>query len=139
MSKTDRSRVPMNGHREIDRVIPCNGCTACCEQELLVLHYEDDPADFKIQCIDGTYALAQKLNGDCFYLARGQGCTIWNRRPSRCRGLDCRAVLLLGPRAIAECIRDGLISKKQVRAARKLKCSAWSMKNPLRREAILER
>lgn len=120
------------------RVMPCNGCTACCEQDLLLLQDGDDPTQFRTRLVNGSYVLDHKPNGDCTYLTRGQGCAIWDRRPSRCRGLDCRSFLLLGPKVIADCLRDGLLSKKQIRAARKMKRSAWSAKNPLRRERILE-
>jgi Fe-S-cluster containining protein len=40
-----------------------------------------------------TVVMASKENGDCMYLDRETGCTIWNRRPQVCQDFDCRNIL----------------------------------------------
>ena len=77
--------------------VPCNGCTRCCQNELLVLHPEmgDDIASYRtkkaINPLTGRMvdALQQKPNGDCTYLGEA-GCTIHDRSPAICRSFDCR-------------------------------------------------
>jgi hypothetical protein len=79
--------------------VPCNGCTLCCQREILPLHPEhgDKVSDYQVQRMAGRWVLAHKPNGDCIYLDRDKGCTIHNRRPAICREFDCRAMV----RAIA--------------------------------------
>ena len=60
---------------EID--VPCNGCTLCCQRDLL---------------FPGHLMLAHKPNGDCIYLDREHGCTIHDCRPRMCREMDCRNI-----------------------------------------------
>lgn len=77
--------------------VPCNGCTACCQNDLLVLHPEhgDNLEAYQTQeCanpITGkpAVALAHKPEGGCIYLGDG-GCTIHDRAPAICREFDCR-------------------------------------------------
>ena len=77
--------------------VPCNGCTACCRNDLLILHPEhgDNPTDYETQeCknpVTGkpAIALAHKPEGGCIYLGDG-GCTIHARAPVTCRESDCR-------------------------------------------------
>ena len=78
-------------------IVPCNGCTACCQNDLLILHPEcgDEPADYEtMECINpvtgkSAIALKHKPEGGCIYLGSG-GCTIWDRAPAICREFDCR-------------------------------------------------
>ncbi len=77
--------------------VPCNGCTACCRRELLILHPElgDDPSEYDhlkiINPITGKPALALKLgeHGGCVYLT-DDGCSIHERVPALCKKFDCR-------------------------------------------------
>lgn len=77
--------------------VPCDGCTACCANDLLILHPEmgDDPADYQTQeCINPVtgrpaIALAHKPEGGCVYLD-SDGCMIHERAPAICREFDCR-------------------------------------------------
>lgn len=77
--------------------VPCNGCTACCDNDLLILHPEmgDDPDQYETQeCINPVtgkpaIALAHKPTGGCIYLGSG-GCTIHDDAPAICKEFDCR-------------------------------------------------
>jgi len=90
--------------------VPCNGCTACCQGELVVLDPEagDDPALYLTrQSADGAHhALQQKANGDCVYLGPS-GCSIWARAPAMCRTFDCRKFFLRFNRAARRRMKDG--------------------------------
>lgn len=79
----------LHEHKEV--AIPCDGCIACCQDEIIFLKPEhgDRPQGYRCMIIDGKWALARKPNGDCTYLGEG-GCTIHERRPSVCRMTDCR-------------------------------------------------
>lgn len=75
--------------------VPCNGCTACCKGQRIILGREDDG---EIYVVEGTVRgndgaiqtmLAHKPNGDCWYLGP-DGCTIHGRAPKACRDFDCR-------------------------------------------------
>lgn len=77
--------------------VPCDGCTACCHFDLVVLHPAegDDPSQYQtvkaVHPLSGKpiLALARQANGDCIYLGP-QGCTIHDRAPLICREFDCR-------------------------------------------------
>lgn len=83
-----------------EAVVPCNGCTACCENDLIVLHPEegDDPSQYEtmaaINPVSGLpcLALKHKPEGGCVYLERGVGCTIHGRAPVICKTFDCRGL-----------------------------------------------
>ncbi|MGB3830876.1 MAG: YkgJ family cysteine cluster protein [Mesorhizobium sp.] len=108
--------------------VPCNGCTACCRNELLFLHPEmgDRPEDYQVKPamnpITGKagYALAQKPNGDCIYLGE-TGCTIHSRAPAICKEFDCRRFFLrLGSRnERRQLLKTGLVAKEVYEAGRK--------------------
>jgi Fe-S-cluster containining protein len=110
-------------------VVPCNGCTACCRNEQLILHPEegDDVASYltrpTIHPIYGTPAVAlqQKPNGDCIYLGPS-GCSIWERAPGICRAFDCRGFLKMfaGRPAQRRAIKSGLVSKAVLDAAKRI-------------------
>ena len=77
------------------RLVPCNGCTTCCQGDAVYLHPEcgDDPSQYRTERADGRIMLAHKNNGDCTYLERGKGCSIWKVRPTVCREFDCAIFL----------------------------------------------
>lgn len=79
------------------RAVPCNGCTACCHKDAIMLHPEcgDDAAQYETvpftNPITGTPGLmiAKKPGTmDCVYLG-DSGCTIHDRAPVICREFDC--------------------------------------------------
>jgi Fe-S-cluster containining protein len=85
--------------------VPCQGCTACCRGELVVLFPEDgdDPARLEHVELPGgelgpLLVLKHRENGDCVYLGP-QGCTIHDRAPAVCRAFDCRTYFLSMTRA----------------------------------------
>lgn len=108
--------------------VPCNGCTACCRNELLMLHPEmgDRAEDYETQVatnpITGKQGLAlkQKPNGDCIYLGE-RGCTIHGRAPAICKEFDCRRFFLkLGGRnKRRQLLKTGLVTKDVYEAGRK--------------------
>jgi hypothetical protein len=81
--------------------VACNGCKACCQNELLILHpdlgdvIDDYETKQAINPLTGEACLAlrQKPNGDCFYLGE-EGCTIHGHHPATCRKFDCAAMAL---------------------------------------------
>lgn len=95
------------------RIVPCNGCTECCKGDAIYMHPEcgDDARRYKTEVCQesGRTMLAHKPNGDCVYLDRKTGCTIWERRPVVCREMDC--VIFLDP----ELMRRVGASKKRKR------------------------
>lgn len=101
--------------------VPCNGCTACCQNELLMLHPEfgDNPREYLTQKAGAKDALQQKENGDCIYLGK-QGCTIWERRPAMCREFDCRRDFLITTRRQRQMlVQAGFASQKVYNAGKK--------------------
>lgn len=81
------------------RIVPCNGCTACCHDDAVFLHPEggDDLSAYKTEkTADGRFLVALQASRDCVYLDRKNGCTIWERRPTVCRELDCRMLVEFG-------------------------------------------
>jgi Fe-S-cluster containining protein len=74
--------------------VPCNGCTACCKVQRVILYPQvDDVASYETEesiFQDKTlHVLKQKPNGSCVYLGE-KGCTIHYRAPAVCRAFDCR-------------------------------------------------
>jgi hypothetical protein len=70
--------------------VPCNGCSACCRGELVMLDLTigEDPANFlterKETPFGPIFALQQNPDLSCVYLGPA-GCTIWDRAPAMCR------------------------------------------------------
>lgn len=83
-----------------DAVVPCNGCTACCRNEIVVLVAADgDPADWECDEVrdpitgETHHHLKKREDGACVYLGEN-GCTIHERAPLICRSFDCRIAFL---------------------------------------------
>lgn len=79
--------------------VPCNGCTACCKNDLIFLSPQmgDRPETYltmpATNPLTGQSGLAlQKGDRGCVYLGEA-GCTIHDRVPAVCRTFDCRAML----------------------------------------------
>jgi len=108
--------------------VPCNGCTACCQNELLMLHPEmgDIVEAYETQAVtnpitgERRMALKQKPNGDCLYLG-DKGCTIHDRAPAICKAFDCRRFFLnIGSRnERRRLLKTGYITKDVIEAGRK--------------------
>jgi hypothetical protein len=101
--------------------VPCNGCIACCQRDLIILKPGDNPYLYDCDFVNGNYILQHKKNGDCIYLDRNSGCTIHEHRPIVCRGLDCRFVLKIPRIERKKLVAKGLLSKRIINAARKLR------------------
>lgn len=74
--------------------VPCNGCTFCCQGDVIRLEEEDRVEEYQTEphpYIAGALMLAHKPNGECTYL-NDRGCSIHGRAPLLCRVADCRAV-----------------------------------------------
>ncbi len=107
--------------------VPCDGCTHCCKNELLVLHPEmgDRPEQYETQQVKNpitgqqVFALKQKPNGDCIYLG-DDGCTIHGKAPAICREFDCRALFIrAGSRnERRRLLKTGLLTKHVLKAGR---------------------
>lgn len=55
---------------------------------------EDDPEQYQTEqheLFPSRRMLAHKANGECIYL-KPTGCSIYERRPHMCRGMDCRNI-----------------------------------------------
>ncbi len=73
--------------------VNCNGCTACCKHDKIILGAEDDRSAYKYH---NEWAnakqydvLDRKSNGDCVYLSES-GCSIHENAPGICKRMDCR-------------------------------------------------
>jgi len=76
--------------------VPCNGCTLCCQGDVIRLLPEDDASIYHTvphSHISNALMLAHKPNGDCIYLDE-RGCSIHDHAPSLCRGADCRSIAM---------------------------------------------
>ena len=108
------------------KVVPCEGCTACCRRERVILSPEhgDVIDDYLVtpnrKGIDGPveWMLGHQLNGDCIYLGNN-GCTIHDRAPWACRQFDCRRWLSGFPKAMQELLLPDDIDGAVLAAARK--------------------
>lgn len=83
--------------------VPCDGCTACCKNELVILHPEDGDiaARYRTRHVEHPFiagkivdVLLHKDNAECFYLG-ASGCTIYATRPAMCKSFDCRKLFSL--------------------------------------------
>lgn len=107
--------------------VQCNGCTACCQNDLLMLHPEmgDDASQYDtmpaVNPITGKPGLALKHRpeGGCIYLGDA-GCTIHGRAPAVCREFDCRLMFLkLGAAKARKAVAAGYASQAVIDAGRK--------------------
>ena len=112
-------------HKLIPAHVPCNGCTACCQQDVVFLHpeYGDVLADY--QTIPMTHPLtgrpghrlAHRPQGGCIYLG-DTGCTIHGKAPAMCKEFDCRR-FFLGFKDRAQrrrAVREGMITADVLKA-----------------------
>lgn len=76
-------------------LVSCAGCTACCRHDAILLFPGDDHAKYEtvpfVSPVTGKRSrmIAKAANGDCIYLDRATGCTIWEDAPIVCRTFDC--------------------------------------------------
>lgn len=103
--------------------VPCGNCTICCQRDTTYLHPElgDDPEMYQTEIRQRRVMLAHKKNGDCIYLDRDTGCTIYERRPAICRELDCRLILDWPRNQRKALVRNKTLNKKLIQAARECK------------------
>lgn len=81
-------------------MVVCNGCTACCQNDLIFLKPGDRPEDYPGATVPSTnpltgeegLALKHKPGGGCWYVGP-TGCTIHGRAPLVCRTFDCRKLM----------------------------------------------
>lgn len=79
-----------------DSNVPCRkyNCSACCQgpnrKARLMPELGDKISQYQVEYINGEPHLKMRDNGDCVYLDRTRGCTIYKRRPIACRYYDCR-------------------------------------------------
>lgn len=84
--------------------VPCNGCTACCQHDLVFLHPEQGDIVESFITFEVTnpltgehgHALQHKAKADgggCVYVGPA-GCTIHDRVPAVCKAFDCRQLYL---------------------------------------------
>jgi Fe-S-cluster containining protein len=76
-------------------LVDCNGCTACCKQEMVFLQKGEDHDQYPGVTVatnpvtgELAYMLPHKPNGDCSYLGPA-GCMIYERRPLMCKAFSC--------------------------------------------------
>jgi len=72
--------------------LDCSGCTECCKGDLIFL-LPHEIGVYLSETIMGRQAIQHKPGGDCIYLSP-VGCMIHERKPEKCQGLDCRAVVI---------------------------------------------
>lgn len=102
----------------IEMRVPCDGCVACCQKDRIYLKPSmgDDPRKYVTQVVGNQITLLHKGNGDCVYLDRERGCTIWNKRPVVCREFDCRAVV----KAVPENVLMKYVTKEVIERGKQL-------------------
>jgi Fe-S-cluster containining protein len=74
--------------------VPCNGCTLCCQGDLIRLEQNETAEDYRTEphpFIGDAFMLAHKQNGECVYLESNR-CGIHDRAPSLCQLADCRII-----------------------------------------------
>lgn len=76
--------------------LQCNGCTACCWHDRVVLGPRDDPAAYRWHVEDGYAVLDRRADGACVYLGDA-GCSIHGAAPEICKRMDCRALVRVTP------------------------------------------
>lgn len=115
-------------YEQVESVVPCNGCSLCCQTNDLILvkpEFGDDPGEYETipapKGFQHERQLAKKPNGDCIYLKRGEGCQIWERRPAVCRAFDCAGLVKSLPAATrARLVKSGALTKDVVKRGKEL-------------------
>lgn len=82
---------------QLPPIIPlaCGNCTVCCREQVVIASesWGDDlslyGSEHASEAKDGMKMLIQRPNGDCVYLDRATGCTIYETRPVMCRAFNC--------------------------------------------------
>lgn len=104
--------------------VPCNGCTACCQNDAVRILPHEDASLWQTQphpYVPGALMLKHAPNGDCVYLVRGKGCIVHGAAPQQCREMDCRAVAAaLGYTKARKLIAQGAIRADVIRRGREL-------------------
>lgn len=77
-------------------MVPCNGCTACCKNDVVVLGKGDNLLAYRWHTEFGRPVLDRKDNGDCVYLL-DDGCSIHGKAPGICQRMDCRELYRMTP------------------------------------------
>ncbi len=78
-----------------EKVLKCNGCTACCRGPNRILYLDPRQELDHLSTTKVNYKgielliLDMEENGDCIYL-KDNKCSIWKDRPIECREYDCR-------------------------------------------------
>jgi Fe-S-cluster containining protein len=81
----------MTDKLKLFKQVPCGKCVTCCQRVLIFLCPSDIFFKYKTKNLSkGITVLQQKENGDCIYLKRNFGCTIYQNRPLLCQHFDCR-------------------------------------------------
>lgn len=96
-----------------DATVPCNGCTLCCQHDVITLHPErgDVPAMYETEKLGSRLVIKRSGGNGCRYLGQS-GCTIYGRRPSICRVFDCRRWYQMHSRAERRSmVANGIASK----------------------------
>jgi len=81
---------------------------------MVILQRGENPREYDVIEQDGLHIIRELDNGDCVYLRRGFGCTIWDRAPQVCQQYNCAKLMDSGhpmqdsERAAAERIKQGL-------------------------------
>lgn len=83
--------------KQQDSDVPCNGCTACCQRDRIVLTSQDDPNIYLWHFEGEDRVLNRRDNGQCIYLGQ-TGCNKYKERPESCRKFDCRILFLITPK-----------------------------------------
>lgn len=131
--------VPFQADFKVDTSavnVDCGKCVACCKRDAIFLkpEYGDDISKYKVEYYQGLPIIAHQYNGDCFYLDRKKGCTIYDDRPFVCRRMDCAVIILENPKvyrklASPEVIRAGKKRLKRLKEQVRRRRAAKKAKN----------
>lgn len=103
----------------IRATVPCDGCTACCRNEAVILTPEDDASQYETEPSRLGPRLKRKADGSCFYLG-DSGCTIHGRAPVMCKVYDCRAQYSMYSRLTRrKMVSQGLLDPRILEEGRK--------------------
>jgi Fe-S-cluster containining protein len=101
-------------------IVPCNGCTACCKTDAVLLLPEDNVESYLHEAVDipgvGPALILAKVDGHCVYLV-DELCTIWHRAPKVCKAFDCRRFFLSRSRSERRrMVKEGIGSQEVMKA-----------------------